>query len=169
MGIDPSLTGTCMYDGTDYSYIQPKKLTGPDRMIHIRECVTDFVFCQPSTITVVEDFAFSRAQHAHDKGGLGWIIRLALLEGGADVWLMKPNSRAMLATGKGNAAKDAVVSEVSVRTATVFPTNDHCDAFLLWVAGMERIGQHDHPMNPLPKTHLRALEKMEFLLSSDLR
>ena len=161
IGIDPSLTGTCCFDGDDYCYIQPKKLSGVARMVHIRDTVLGFVGDDEATV-VMEDFAFSRAQHAHDKGGLGWILRLALLEAGVDVWLMKPNSRAMLATGKGNASKDAVVSEVSVRTGTIFPTNDHCDAFLLWVAGCERLGI-SHPMAPLPKTHIRALSKVEHL------
>lgn len=176
VGIDPSLTGTCMFDGDVYLKVSPKmkpmaeRAPGDDmdRMRAIRDAVLQFVGeGERAGLVMVEDFAFSRAEHAHDKGGLGWLIRVALHEAGYEVGMMKPNLRAKLATGKGNAKKDLVVSATSARTGMTFASDDHCDAYLLWVAGSEMVGE-SHTMGTLPRAHLEALDKV-VVIPSDSR
>jgi crossover junction endodeoxyribonuclease RuvC len=71
---------------------------------------------------------------------------------------MAPNARALYATGKGNAAKGAVIDAVTRR----FPDwategNDNAaDAVALMAAGRDWLG---HPITDLPKTHRAALDK----------
>ena len=160
VGIDPSLNGTCLFDGTEYLSIKPKKLSGAERMAYIVDAFREFI--DPDDVVFIEDFAFSRAQHAHDKGGLGWLLRMELYEQDIEVHLVLPNIRAMFATGKGNAAKPAVVSATSARTGIVFPDDDHCDAFLLWCIGKEFLDE-DHTLGSLPKVHLRSMDKITLL------
>lgn len=168
VAIDPSINGTAAFDGEEYLHVtNPGSTSRPlERLSIIVEAVIDqFIgFDQYGDLNVdavwIEDYAFSRATHAHAKGELGGVLRWEIArENHIPVVLVKPNSRAMFATGKGNAPKPAVVSAVSARTGIVFPTDDHCDAFVIWCMAREANG-FEHPMGVLPKTHLRALEKV---------
>ena len=171
VAIDPSLTGTCLFDGEEYVHI--KDPGSPDRPFErlevILEEVTKFVWdaerAEPScTGIIIEAPAFSRAQHAHAKGELHGVLRWELVRAmGIPVWLMLPNLRAKYATGKGNAAKPAVVSATSARTGIVFPTDDHCDAFLLWCAFAE-MNSIATPMGTLPKSHRVAIDNISPLV-----
>lgn len=162
IGIDASLTGTCLYDGTTWLKISPSG-KGAARMLEIRAAVRRFIEDYQAPIVFLEDFAFSRAQHAHEKGGLGWIIRMELIDRRIPVYLVKPNTRAMFATGRGNAGKSEVVSATSARTGIAFASDDHCDAFLLQCLGCEILGV-EHEMGSMPRTHRRTLDKVTELV-----
>jgi crossover junction endodeoxyribonuclease RuvC len=166
VAIDPSINGTCCYDGADYLYIKnPGSSAEPMRRLDtILDEISRFVWAPGGVASGVwlEDYAFSRAQHAHAKGELGGGIRMYLYKAGIPTVLVKPNSRAKFATGKGNAGKSAVVSAVSARTGIQFETDDHCDAFVLWCMAMEADG-FPHPMAPVPKANLLGLDKVSTL------
>ena len=162
IGIDPSLTGTCAYDGEEFLYLKDlgSAKKPMERLGLIRAELAAFIGPDVDEVWL-EDYAFSRAQHAHAKGELGFMIRDMLYPQVPTV-LAKPNTRAKFATGKGNANKSMVVSQASARTGMMFDSDDHCDAFLLWCMAMEANG-FEHPMGKLPKTHLEALKKVSIL------
>lgn len=130
VGIDPSLTGTAVAFGDDDIVRIKTGLTGVQRLVTIRDQVVNHV--AGASLVVIEGYSFaSRNSQAHSQGELGGVLRVALYELGIEWIEVAPQARAKWATGKGNAAKDAVVSAVSARLGRTFESNDHVDAWLL--------------------------------------
>lgn len=107
-----------------------------------------------SHLVVIEGPAFSRGAMGgqHARAGLWWLV--------ADrIDVVPPNVRAMYATGKGNAGKDAVLAAAIKRyPAWEITGNDIADAAILAAIGARMLG---HPVeDSLPKSHLRALDKL---------
>jgi len=95
-----------------------------------------------------------------DRAFLWWVIYSALhSERGIPVAVAAPALRAMYATGKGNASKNAVVDAVARRWPHIPTGGDHnvCDAIVLMAMGCDRLG---HPLTPVPATHRRALDRV---------
>jgi crossover junction endodeoxyribonuclease RuvC len=115
-------------------------------------------------LVVIEGPSFGQARQGgqHDRAGLWWIVVDWLktpddAEGwGKRVVEIAPASRSKYATGKGNAAKDAVLAAVVRRYPQVEVSgNDEADALVLAAMGARHCG---HPIDTLPKTHLAALD-----------
>lgn len=95
----------------------------------------------------------------HDIAGNWWILYGALTGNGIPVMVIAPSVVKMYATGKGNAAKDAVMAAAIKRYPDVdIPGNDIADAVILLAIGMRHAG---HPLeDSLPAANLRALNKL---------
>jgi len=160
MGVDPSLTATgVVVSGREPETIKastPK--TGYDtylRLISIRDCLMDRVRELDQPVLVIENYSHASKFQAHQLGELGGVIRTRLLEEGVPFYLISPNTLKMLATGKGNASKEAVGYEAVKRFEATPSDNNQADALWLWELGNHLIGQ---PTVDLPKSHVRALE-----------
>lgn len=153
MGIDPSLTATgiALPDGTTLTI--RSKLRGIERLADIRSIVLGL--CANTDLVVVEGYSYGSAHGAHQLGELGGTIRLALWDA-AIPWIdVAPGGRAKYATGRGNAAKGLVLSELSARTGRTFPDDNQADAYILHLMGLDAYG---HPGLELPQTHRDALK-----------
>ncbi|CQR59223.1 hypothetical protein [Streptomyces leeuwenhoekii] len=152
IGIDPSLTGTGIASSDGWvnviGYKRPRakdpgitQLPHPERIRAMRKLVLQVIeaFHLPDLV-VMELPAVSRSGGgAHERGWFWWQLYSELTRYGVPTALMAPNARALYATGKGNAAKGAVI-----------------DAVTLMAAGRDWLG---HPITDLPKTHRAALDK----------
>ena len=171
VGIDPSLTGTGIassngwVDVTGYKRARTKdpgitQLPHPERIAAMRNLVDSVYYSVGNPKLVVMELpAVSRSGGgAHERGWLWWQLYSRLTTAGFPVALMAPNARALYATGKGNAAKGAVIDAVSRRfPAWTTDGNDNAaDAVTLMAAGRDWLG---HPITDLPKTHRAALDK----------
>lgn len=171
VGIDPSLTAT----GVAVLQVEsrlwavhtvasrpvrsavPADLSMMKRMNSIRDKVETLPGLAP-TLAVIEAPAFSKNNGmAHERAGLWWkLYELAAVTWGVPVVVVKPNVRAMYATGKGNAGKDEVMLAVPRRYPDVQITNNNeCDAVVLAAMGARLKG---NPVDALPATHLRAMK-----------
>lgn len=173
VGIDLSLQSTGLADSHGNTLRVRTKATGGtltadiDRLNRIAQSVADFVDLRDETVgtynmadlVVVEGPSLgSTSGQQHTRGGLWWMAvdRIMRVEG--DVIVVPPTTRAMYATGKGNAGKDEVLAAAIKRYPTFDITgNDVGDAVILAAIGMRMLG---HPIDDLPKTHLRALTKL---------
>jgi crossover junction endodeoxyribonuclease RuvC len=102
----------------------------------------------------------SAGSATHDIAGNWWLLYDWLTyQEGYDVTVIPPATVKTYATGKGNAAKDAVMAAAIRRyPETDIPGNDIADAVVLLAIGCRLQGQ---PLEDgLPQTHLRALEKI---------
>lgn len=82
----------------------------------------------------------SRGGHQHDRAGLWWLVYSALA-GISPLAVVPPSTRARYATGRGNAAKDAVLAAVVRRYADVEVTNnDEADALVMAAMGVRWLG-----------------------------
>lgn len=172
VGIDLSLTSTGLADshGTTLR-LKTSPTSGADatwethrRLRHIAREVTSFVDgygYDLADLVVIEGPSLgSSTGQAHTRGGLWWLTIDYILraDGSASILVVPPTTRAMYATGKGNAGKDEVLAAAIKRYPTLNITgNDVGDAVILSAIGARMLG---HPIDDLPKTHLRALTKL---------
>ena len=171
IGLDPSLTGTGVAssngwcDVIGYKRVRAKdpgitQLPHAERLTAMRDLVDRVLEAVGHPALVVMELpAVSRSGGgAHERGWFWWQLYHRLTDHQTPVGLMAPNARAQYATGKGNAAKGAVIEAVTRR----FPDwatdgNDNAaDAVALMAAGRDHLG---HPITDLPKTHRAALDK----------
>ncbi|QXN73978.1 RuvC-like resolvase [Microbacterium phage Blab] len=114
------------------------------------------------SLMLIETPAYSQSTgKTHDRSGLWWeVVRIFRRELEIPVIEVSVQKVKTYATGKGNTAKQAVLLEVARRHPHVAISNDNeADAFTLAAIGMRLIGA---PIDDVPKTHLRAMEGLEF-------
>ena len=171
IGIDPSLTGTGIASSNGWCEVIGYKrarakdpgitqLPHAERLTAMRDLLAQVrkaIGCPD--LAVMELPAPSRSGGgAHERGWFWWETYHYLMSSYIPVGLLTPNARALYATGKGNAAKGAVVDAVARR----FPDwatdgNDNAaDAVTLMAAGRDWYGA---PITDMPKTHRAALDK----------
>lgn len=164
VGLDLSLTGTgvCIRDGetteTELFVTKPERSTlGTwQRLASIASTVC--VLVPNGSLVCVEGPSYgSRNGHQHDRSGLWWLVVSMLYECGCTVIVCPPTSRAMYATGKGNAPKDAVLAAMIRKHPELDITNNNvADAVALCDIASRYAGQ---PVDPdLPQTHTRAMK-----------
>lgn len=176
LAIDPSLTGTALVgpsfdtdlDVVDRWKIVTKGMTGTDRLRFIRDRVLDAACGQSADpgndgadIVLIEDYTYGQGRQAHQIGELGGVLRLALDDVGVRWVPVNASTVKKFATGKGNAKKAAVVAAVTHRTGRETPDDDIADATAIYCIGLALQGLA-HPMGVLPKTHLAALDKIDW-------
>ena len=105
---------------------------------------------------MIEGYAYARANQAHQIGELGGVVRLALSDRGVPVVEVSPSSLKKLATGKGNASKDAVLAEAMRRLGYQGSDNNEADA--LWLLEMARQALDLPGAVDLPKAHRSAVD-----------
>lgn len=171
IGLDLSLTSTGIAVGDDTWVIDTKGLSGVERLVHVRNRVSDAVALRAEAsgkapLVMVEGYSFaSKNSHAHALGELGGVVRVDLWEAGVPFIEVPPTVRAKFATGRGNAGKSEVVSAVSARTGIIWEgagNDDRCDAWILREICLARLGRSRYEW---PATHLAALEKIAWPLS----
>ena len=176
VGVDLSLTSTGLADNRGrVDRVQTKSLPSTaavgdvlDRIHRIVTAVETFARMSDGAdgryaadladLIVVEGPSYaSTGGQQHTRGGLWWVA-VGTLDSIGSVLVVPPSSRAMYATGKGTSGKDAVLAAAIRRYQAVDITgNDVADATILAAIGARLLG---HPIDDLPKTHLRALDKL---------
>ena len=165
LGIDPSLTASAIAssDGWTLTFgINGKRTdTYNDRLRRINAVASDVTnTAEAAGLALIEGPSYRSADpSAWDRAALWWKIYDGLTERGVPIAVVPPACRAMYATGKGNAAKNAVVDAVARRWPHIPTGGDHnvCDAIVLMAMGCDRLG---HPLTPVPATHRRALDRV---------
>lgn len=121
-------------------------------------------FLEPPDLVVIEGPSMaSKFGHAHDRSGLWWLVVDRLMDT-APVAIAPPSCRMKYATGKGNAPKDQVLTDVVRRYQEQAPrpisTNDEADALILAAMGARHLGM---PLEAsLPATHLKGIGGVEW-------
>lgn len=137
VAFDLSLTCSGWADASGVGTIIPPKNAdrGVARLRWIRSAVLERT--AGHALVVIEGYSFaSRGRAIISLGELGGVVRCALTD--ADMpWVeIAPTSRALFATGKGNAAKEHVLAEAIRRLGYAGHSNDEADA--LWLLTMAR-------------------------------
>lgn len=171
IGLDPSLTATGIASTNGWcevvGYRKPRAkdpgITGlphPARreaLHELQHAITDTI--GHPDLVVIELPAVSRSGGgAHERGWLWWQLYNHIAALDIPIGLLSPNQRALYATGKGNAAKGAVIDAVARRFPTWNTEGDDnaADAVTLMAAGADWLG---HPITPMPQTHRAAITK----------
>lgn len=137
MGIDPSLTST------GWVVLKDGKLIGHgtigsekkdiERLLDLEEQVEKILSKYFPDLIFIEEYAFSRAERAHQKGEWGGILRRRLyLWCGPEKWkAISPSAVKKFCTSKGNAKKEDMKLWAYKKWGVEFKTNDECDAYVL--------------------------------------
>ena len=126
-------------------------------LIQLRDRITATIGCPD--LVVMELPAPSRSGGgSHERAWLWWEIYRWTQGSYLPVALLTPNQRALYATGKGTAAKTAVVDAVARRWPdwTTGGDDNLADAIVLMAAGRDWLG---HPIADMPKAHRAAFDK----------
>lgn len=136
---DLSLTCTGYADADGSGVLVPPaaKSRGVERLQWIRDAV--LLRAAGADVVVLEGYSFaSQGRAIVSLGELGGVVRCALADAGIRWTEIAPASRAMFATGKGNAAKPevfaAAIRELSYRGNSL----DETDALWLYRMALER-------------------------------
>ena len=162
VAFDLSLTSTgwATHEGT--GTIQ-SKLKEMGRLEDICVHVLKLLLSVQSPIVALEGYAFAkRSSHAHAQGELGGVIRLQLYQAGIPYVEIPPTNRAKFATGKGNANKAEVVSNISAKTGIVWSgsgADDECDAWVLREMLLAKFGLSEYSWNA---DCMSALDKLDW-------
>ena len=106
-------------------------------------------------LVLIENYAFGKANKAHQLGELGGVVRLALHQSGVWWTEVAPKAIKKLATGSGNAKKEAVLAEAVRRLAYQGSSFDESDA--RWLLEAARIHYDVPGAAKLPQNHLAFL------------
>lgn len=112
--------------------------------------------CAGYDLIVVEGYAYWATHNAHDLGELGGVLRLGWHQKKLPYVVVAPKKMKKFATGSGNAAKDAVLTEAVRRLDYQGHDNNESDA--LWLLQMALHGYEAPAAVELPKKHLAALQ-----------
>ncbi|GAA4176399.1 hypothetical protein [Gryllotalpicola koreensis] len=173
LGIDLSLTGTGVTSiGTDGIKSELIKSSGKrgdslaDRDWRLRVLMNRILLhadmLSTESVVVIEQPAYSQtAGSHHDRSGLWWLIVHELISADYRVVEVSPSSLKKYATGKGNAAKDAVLAAVVKRYPHADVTdNNVADSLVLAAMGARHL---EHPIEEsLPVSHGEALTKVRW-------
>lgn len=169
IGIDLSLTSTGIAhtDGHVTSVRTVKSTGKKDATLNTRwerlNTITQDIVAgtPPDAIIIIEGPSFGQARQGgqHDRAGLWWKVVDEFSIRGNVVVEVPPACRAKYGTGKGNAAKDAVLAAVVRRYPDVMVDgNDQADALILAAMGSRWLHQ---PIDTgLPLTHTAGMTKV---------
>lgn len=175
VGLDLSLTATgWATPEASGVYHPPRKMAGCERLAHLRDQIMNVRYgpwgtisddgqgnvttgLLPVDLVVIEDYAYSRANQAHQIGELGGVIRLAFHEAQVPFVVAAPTARAKYATGKGTAGKSEVLAAAIRRLGYEGHDDNEADALWLRAMGLDALG---HPLVTMPAVNRAALESV---------
>lgn len=181
VGLDLSLTGTGIAVLSDVpphwaTYLVGSKPAG-DTVAARADRLTDLAatilgYCHDADLVCIERPAYSsNSGSVTDRAGLWWLVVARLVRGlRIPVVDIVNNHAKTYATGKGNASKDAVLSETVRRYGLMFPQladNNEADALQLAALGLHHLT--GHPLVELPQTHTRALTAVKWPTTTQMR
>lgn len=167
-GIDLSLTSTGLADNQGRVARIRTKPAGdflPDQVMRLRAIREGIYACirtdgVPDLVAIEGPAMHAKGSAVHQTFGLWWVVVDSLVGNLLPVLVVPPTTRAMYATGRGNAGKDEVLAAAIRRyPAWDITGNDVGDAVVLCALGSRLLG---HPIEEsMPQAHLRALAKLE--------
>ena len=159
VGLDLSLVGTGVahtVEGAVCTHLiktNPKHRDG--RLIQIRDMVRQYA--EGAELVLIEAPA-AKSFTSVISGMVQGVVRVVLVEMGIPYGTLMPSSLKKYATGKGTGDKVPMAIAALKRAGLEFPDDNQCDAFWLWVAANDHLGQ---PVFDLPAINRESLKKIE--------
>ena len=159
-GLDLSMSATGVATSADSrvaadTYLITPKQSRDLRLPEIASSVVKLV--TDSDLVLIEGY-LNRSLSAGITGMVHGAVRAALIEAGLKYGTLPPSSLKMFATGRGGASKTDMAVAAYKRGGVEFTNDNECDAWWLWVAANEHLGQ---PVIDMPKDHCKALQKIQ--------
>lgn len=155
IGIDPSITATGICDDQGNLTVAggPAHM-GDLRLPVIADAVQQAVERSLAQLAVIEDLPFN-AHSAGVSGMVQGVIRARLIALKVPYVLVVPSTLKKFATGNGNANKSDMRMAMFQRSGQDVRSDDQVDAWWLWVAGRQAMGE---AIVQMPAAQVKALE-----------
>jgi Holliday junction resolvasome RuvABC endonuclease subunit len=159
LGLDLSITGTGVahtVEGAVCTHLiktNPKHRDG--RLIQIQNEVREYA--TGAELALIEA-PTPRSASSVISGMVQAAARLVLLDMGIPYGTLMPASLKKYATGKGTGDKIPMALAALKRAGMEFPDDNQCDAFWLWVAANDKLGE---PVFDLPQLNRESLSKIK--------
>lgn len=150
VGIDPSLSGFAVATGTadgvtsvEEWKTKPAGSLVVNRMVRASRLVegaVDLTQKLRAELVVIEGYSYGSAGNAKDIVELGGALRYRMWAAGLVVLEVPPSTLKKWATGKGNADKTFVATELTRLYGRAFVSNNQSDAFALCEIGRQVVG-----------------------------
>lgn len=114
-------------------------------------------YAEDSDLVIIEGY-LNQSMSAGITGMVHGAVRAALIEAGLKYATLPPSSLKKYATGRGGASKTDMAVAAFKRGGVEFTNDNECDAWWLWVAANEHLGE---PVFDLPKVQRDALDKIK--------
>lgn len=160
VGLDPSFSGfgvAVSENGKISTQVITSNKSGVTRLIELREQIRALV--NDADLVCIEDFAFSRANQAHNLGGLGWTIRIMMHEENVPFVVVGTGQVKKFATGKGNAKKPEVMLAVYKRWGVELANDNEADAFVLMKIAEHLLSGNQEEYPKFQREVIREIEK----------
>lgn len=159
MGLDLSITGTGVahtVEGAVCTHtVKTREKDRDRRLAQIQNEVREYA--AGAELALIEA-PTPRSPSSVVSGMVQGAVRLVLLELGIPYGTLMPASLKKYATGKGTGDKVPMAIAALKRAGREFPNDNECDAFWLWVAANDHLGQ---PVFDLPALNRESLGKIK--------
>ncbi len=108
--------------------IKPPKVAHYERIQWIRDTITERARELKPKAIGIEGFAFAQAHKAHELGGLGYAVRIDLIEAGYTVFTVPIGTNKKFVTDKGNSPKSVMILYTFKRWGFETASDDIADA-----------------------------------------
>jgi Holliday junction resolvasome RuvABC endonuclease subunit len=159
-------TGVAYPDGTTATYRPPPPSKGATwreqagRLGELEHRITTDLTVYVPDVVAIEGFSYgSKGSSVDQIYGLGWLVRMAVLESGLPLAIIPPSSVKKYATGSGNAKKPDMRMALYQRYQRDIKDDNECDAVWMWLMTRAAYGAEKSSM---PKAQLEALKKIEW-------
>lgn len=165
LGIDQSLTasGIAIVDGGRFERLEVLKTTtrGHVRLDQIMSHCLDLAADADAVALEAPTLSIRGSASTGPLFGLFWMLKHALWKAGKEPIVVNPSQRAMYATGKGNANKDAVLAAVIRRyDDDRLVDNNIADAAVIAAMVARMLGEPVQDESGLPAASIQVLAKI---------
>lgn len=157
LGLDLSITATGVahtLEGAACTHVVKPKGKGDVRLLELRRTVRELA--RGAEFALIEA-PTARSASAVITGMVHGVVRAELLELGIPYGTVLPATLKKYATGKGTGDKIPMALEAYKRAGLTFPDDNQCDAWWLWVAAMDHLGQAPFKLPALNRESLKKI------------
>lgn len=159
LGLDLSITGTALAHTRDEAVcthlIKTREKDRDRRLVQIQDEIREHA--EGAELALIEA-PTPRSPTSVISGMVQGAARLVLIELGIPYGTLMPASLKKFATGKGTGDKIPMALAAMKRAGLEFPNDNECDAFWLWVAANDELGQ---PVLDMPALNRESLKKIK--------
>lgn len=162
LGIDPSLTSTGLAyldrSGLTVRRLRPK-LSGPARLAWLDRQLALVLDEWRPTLVMIEGYAYSKGNSAHQIGEWGGLVRLRLYRSRVSWYVATPQQLKKFVTGKGSSGKGGMIAHLITRWGVVLEDEDEADAAGLALLGYHKV--HRTRWKRLPAANAESIDRVE--------
>jgi Holliday junction resolvasome RuvABC endonuclease subunit len=157
LGLDLSITGTGLAhtaEGDACTHLIKTRAKGDARLLEIRKVIQELA---PGAELALIEAPTARSASSVITGMVHGIVRAELISLGIPYGTLMPGSLKKYATGRGTGDKVPMAIAALKRAGREFADDNQCDAWWLWVAANDHLGQ---PPFALPAVNRESLTKI---------